>query len=966
MSTETIRSAIYELLFSKPLYETAVREENTSRNDILILGSRDFVMQAFQAVYWCGQYDVQNELSITIAAEDPLGLRCAFLDAMPGLAMFPELADVRYVPADSPALEEDYDYILSESELTGKCTDAVQQKLRHLAQNINFSYAMEQDQRASVREAAERFESDTYYSDSSYACAVHIPYKIALCGGFRGEEVENLYTLIRCVETEDDLYSQLIAVEHRRWIAYMVTCGYAPPTPQQLEEYAFVYPHDHRNKELKLHPCMCACDLTGRHLDEHYNLWETEQVRWPSLSKLDQMSLTLHRIASKRAEPLCATALEYFAFITQLKKSTDVTPFELLRQSVMKLCNDEENSIRLYDEAMEEAKKAAAELPDPSVAEALDKIRRDFSVVVFRNQKTDYFANDAAMINRLPFCLWYGIEHKTVITFTKGLLCEDVILPTILCAEKAIFVGDFADEARYLALAEEYFRGRGDNTRVITCPFRHEGVDSVASFLSKLIEENEAVIINSVDCDDPEVLIAIGKVASGMAVPIARYDAVKGVVPVLNCTPIGLRFVDKSLTIDEFTGLLGGIYKNVYRNVSSIDDYENFSRIFFKYSAERLYWSQGKNGYSKATVNSPWSALSNFFQSSTKDESPNFFVGTKLQPTRYEGRFLTQVFRTCQLGRVLDALVEFRIIRDLQRSKEDGIEVVRFVYVDRLLAEIFDRFEQSKTVDPAYRQACLWKRLKFSGPTGLAISSIRAEDVLLIDPSEHDSCKSEKRDFVWELRDKGLIHSVQYSDDQKRVSFTFKDDKIQQLFRTQGKIFELILYYGMKSSGLFDDVQTGVEIVWETTSKPFDTLLRERIEAGDGFGYIDYRQAVEDLKDATFNGTVQLGTDNEIDVVLMRGMQPVFISCKTGKKGWNDWLNEISSISAHFHAQPALAVLKNLDQPSMNGFVARARKMGVSLIGIETVSKPKRFAYAIRELAAGRTVFGPDTKNQAT
>lgn len=961
MSMTDFRMALYEQLFEKPLYVSAAREGSTSCNNVLIRGSLEFALDAFRAVYWCGQYDVENELCITLVTEDPMAWRGVFLNEMPGLVMFPELADVRYVSADSAALEESYDYILSEETLQPS-SEQTQKELWRLALNIDFSYAMEGDQRASKAEARARFASDPYYRASSLACAVHVPYKIAMCGDFQGEQEENLYTLIRSVAAEDALYSKLIAVEHRRWVAYMVTCGYAPPTLQQLREYAFIYPNDHRNKELKLHPCMCACDLTGRHLDEHYDFWSMDESQWPSLPKLDQVSLLLHRIATERAEPLCDMALEYFAFLTGLRKVADTTAFDVLRQSVLKLCNDEENSVRLYQEALEDAKQAAALLEDETAIQALERIEQDFAVVVQRNRRTDYFAFDAALINRLPFCLWYGVQHKTVITFTKGLLCDDVILPTLLSAEKAIFVGDFADEDHYRETAAAYFLGRGDNTQVVTVPFRHKGVEDVAARLTGLIEENEAVLINSVDCDDPEILIAIGTVASKLKVPVARYDVQRGVVPVLNQAPIGLRFVDKSLSIDEFTGLMGGIYRNVYKNVGSIDDYENFSRLFFEYSEERLYWSTGQNGKSKATVGSPWSALSTFFQSSTKDQVPNFSAGPKVPPTRYEGSFYGTVFRECQIGRFLDYLNSYRIIKELQRRREGALELVSFTYVDKLLVDILSLFEQDRTIDPAYRQDCLCKRLKFVPAMGISISGTRAVDVSLIDPSENEKSQKEKRGFVSDLRKYGMIHSVRYSADQRKVSFTFKDDKIQQLFRTQGKIFELILYHGMKSSGLFDDVQTSVQIVWETTGKPFDMMLRQRIEESGGFGYACYKKALEALKDDSINGNVQAATDNEIDVVLMRGMRPVFISCKTGKKGWNDWLNEISSISAHFHAQPALAVLKDLDQPAAGGFVARARKMGVSLLGIETISDPARFGYAIREIAAGRAVFGPDTK----
>ena len=101
---------------------------------------------------------------------------------------------------------------------------------------------------------------------------------------------------------------------------------------------------------------------------------------------------------------------------------------------------------------------------------------------------------------------------------------------------------------------------------------------------------------------------------------------------------------------------------------------------------------------------------------------------------------------------------------------------------------------------------------------------------------------------------------------------------------------------------------------------------------------------------------------NEIDVVLMSGMQPIFISCKTGKTVGKEELYEISSLAEHFHAKAVLAVTKNLDNESKSLLLLRAKQMGVSLIGFETIFDKKRIDYALKQLSEGKTVFGTETK----
>lgn len=1010
---------IYSLLFDKPLYTTAKRKSDHLRNDVLILGSDDAAAESLCAVYWCGQYDGNNQLNITLASPEAEEFRQMLTEALPGLSLFPEMADLRFAqtgdvrfPGALDGLDFEmvpYDYIIIALDDTGmnhyaaelvrqkllaaNAADALialideeedcvyslydvktgtlcrqncrdnQKKLDRLAFNIDYTYALEQDTRASKKEIRSFFDADPGYADPAYTAAVHIPYKLALCNGFTGDSEQDIHTLIQAIDTENALYNKLIAVEHRRWIAYLVTRGYQPPTREELEGYAFLEGCDYRDEDRLLHPGMCQCDLTGRHLDEKYPLWGSEEEKWTGLPELDKMSLLLHKLATERSKAFCENAEDYFAFLWKRKDHTDIKYYENLRLSVLKLCAGEENSVRLYQQALADARAAAGRQRDRYVLQALNDLEADFRVVVFRNKKVDLFELDTIRVNRIPFCLWYGEKNKTVITFTKGVPTEDIIVPTLLSAEEAIFIGKDVEKTPYRPAVQEYFRDRGDNTKVTTKNFTHNGVEDVTAFLSRLVETCDSPIFNCVDCDDPHILMAVGFVAAQKNIPAVRYDEKKGVVPVLNPAPLGLKLIDESLSLDEFTSLMGGKYKNVYDYVDSIADYDAFTDIFWTFSRERTRKTIGRNGAPKDTTYSPWAELAAFFQAAETDVGYSFVGGGKVPPTSFRGYFHPEIYRRCGVGRLLQTLENYNVIRSLSQRKEDTLDLVEFTYVDTMIETVLQPFEARRTDDPAQYRECLTKRLRFNPTMGVTVSGVQAEDVFIGVPSEKpEEDRWNKRGFVNALAERGMITQVVWSADNTKVSFRYKDENIQQIFRTHGKIFELIIYQGIKSSGMFDDVQTSVEISWETNIKSFEVLLQEQLAHSHFFGFSGLRREVMRLRGLQTQGSAMTVTDNEIDVVAMQGMHPVFISCKTGRNGnGNEWLNEIATLSHHFHAQPVLAVLRDLDDAASNFLVSRARRLGVSIIGTETIADPARWRKAIRALAEGKPVFGPDT-----
>lgn len=174
--------------------------------------------------------------------------------------------------------------------------------------------------------------------------------------------------------------------------------------------------------------------------------------------------------------------------------------------------------------------------------------------------------------------------------------------------------------------------------------------------------------------------------------------------------------------------------------------------------------------------------------------------------------------------------------------------------------------------------------------------------------------KAEKGKCSWVL---GLIRALcknklitNYYDDEEIVSFEFKNEPIKNCLTKAGTLLELVVSLhasdacdatGMKK---YNDVATGV--------------------------YIDWDASIHDIKDE------EKDTENEIDVMLMRGVVPIFISCKNGYFDETE-LYKLNTVAERFGGPYSRKVLVSTyyGNNSIEGhkyFVQRAKDMNIQLI----------------------------------
>lgn len=158
------------------------------------------------------------------------------------------------------------------------------------------------------------------------------------------------------------------------------------------------------------------------------------------------------------------------------------------------------------------------------------------------------------------------------------------------------------------------------------------------------------------------------------------------------------------------------------------------------------------------------------------------------------------------------------------------------------------------------------------------------------------------KEFLLYLNQHGLILDLSVTD--TRVSFRIKNDQVLRVLKKAGNLLELYTCFTALSTGKYHDCRIGVYINWEGTGSE---RKKERWE-----------------------------TTNELDVFLIRGVTPAFISCKNGEVR-NDALYELQSIADRFggkHVKKALvSTYVTPSSASRNHLYRRAEHMGIKLVG---------------------------------
>ena len=144
----------------------------------------------------------------------------------------------------------------------------------------------------------------------------------------------------------------------------------------------------------------------------------------------------------------------------------------------------------------------------------------------------------------------------------------------------------------------------------------------------------------------------------------------------------------------------------------------------------------------------------------------------------------------------------------------------------------------------------------------------------------------------------GLILDLSIS--SEKISFRFPDKTVRFWLRDIGAVLELHVYRACLEAGCFDDVVLSAVVNWQSGKNQRD------------------------------------GVTNEIDVMAVRGIHPVFISCKTSEIR-TEALNELSVLRDRFGGKYSRAIIVT-SRSTADDFTPmhhRASQLGIDVLGWE-------------------------------
>ena len=148
----------------------------------------------------------------------------------------------------------------------------------------------------------------------------------------------------------------------------------------------------------------------------------------------------------------------------------------------------------------------------------------------------------------------------------------------------------------------------------------------------------------------------------------------------------------------------------------------------------------------------------------------------------------------------------------------------------------------------------------------------------------------ELANYLNRLGDQGILEKV--SIDEEFIKFSYGSSLIRDCLLDAGCLLELHTYYERMESGRYSDCRVGVHIDW----------------------------------DGEINGR-EIDVENEIDVMLLEGVVPVFISCKNGRINQMA-LYELDAVANRFGGKYVRKEL-SATQEITPGYLKRAEEMGI-------------------------------------
>lgn len=757
---------------------------------------------------------------------------------------------------------------------------------------LNSHLVWVQDSNYNIKAEKKEFKKPYNYT-SCIANVVSIKYKLKSIGIICkdiNKAVEEFTEKIK----DEAVFNELVAIEHRRWVAEKICKGWTRQTNLQACSFGFI-----NDENAKKHVCLVRSepgrDKSIKFDKDFFDNATTKQIS--ALDELDKLSVNLHRSLKKIANKTRKKDSDLEKYKTQIenviygKSSIEYAYFDWCH-CLISLWNNEKGAVSKYKtlkKSLEQAVQAEDENGKfligkedrKNVLDLINKIHLIYYPIMESLRYDDYKKKDEDLVKYIPFILTYKHNLDIVIPlklsenynrYTKSVPGRDIFINvaaiTVINPLKACYVcwvdekSDIEQTIVLFKRINDYLSDCDYKTR-LNVVIGWNSKKSNNTITSLQIRELEQALlqygvikaVETVDEDSAEnlreAILRLSKVnavqklngvvdLSGIfsddlkKVPFFSLDKSFGINANEACNYLNYMKSNKVLTVSDLFKMSNARGKNT----EFPEFFDDYKEIFDVYLKNRGFWKILCNVLDK--------------QSNQIIE----FGDKKTEKSCSKKCFYAPVFAFDALKKVENYLKKNEII--------DNNSHVYLQHTDRCIVElnqVTDRcisgFEE--LLSNIY---CLCDEDCVRCYTKSTEVFIERKDFMVRNVSV-ESFKGESFGFKKSyinyilnlLEEKHLIANIMWDND--KFSFCFTSHKSHELLTKAGAVLEMYVYIACLSSGLFDDVATSYEI---------------------------NRESNERFK-------------NELDVVLTCGVNSVFVECKATNSleyGFYDKLHDLT------------------------------------------------------------------------
>ena len=836
-----------------------------------------------------------------------------------------------------------------------------------------------------IHEARQKYLRDKYDRSSSQNYVLSIRSKLASVGIFETDHVRaaELFQK-RIIDRKDDAakeqYSQLVALEHRRWVLEKVVAGWQGLTTLGGKpDYASLAARGlTKDSAQKRHPCLVFSTMQTPLNSFTQAQWDTPGVHDAQLDELDRMSVDLHRAflalakTFLQSQPLKNLNLDAIRADLAGAPETVTREFERYQLCLKNILEGNENysrSLRGYEDDLKKALDAAAPGVKEKVEPKLGSIRKTITCVIESNLRRDYKRLDDKLVGKIPFILTYQAQPYMAMAFDDGrfengknsAVFNSVASATMINPYKIAYLYYFDEHSRTELLLRKadsvltYFSRRNMYCKAVFLIAFAPGVSlqTVETLKAGFGSLQSRTRLEGVKFHTPETE---EKAQSWFASELKtrRVDLYDCSVPVFPSSRREKNFLTrftKKIPNFEFDwkrrefldtdrcSYLNYIDENAFIRIDDMfalmnagdnkyyyPEFADVYRALWRVYTGEAYLS-GSYCFTNGVAN--WIRLCNNLEEFTKVNDVvctiSYPVGERVSQTPLEYFLPDTVY--APMSRILEQFKRLGVIRASSGIYSSSSDLCRLVIhaehnVEPAFARLIDLVYDQGDV-PGLRVESSTFRAK--DPEKTLTQEIRVvRDNLTVKNLALDSKFSL---LVLEALSKlRMINQFRYiprenvprdKDLRPTVSFRFPSMRMKKLLTTAGEILEVYTYYEVKRQGYFDDIACSYEFRWES---------------GD--------------------------ITNELDCVLTKGFQSVIVECKSRKDLSQDHYYKLWAIAEQFGIGTKKVLIANTYDPSNPVLVTenehnRARGRQLGIITISDPDEIRNIGATLRAIVEG-------------